>query len=219
MEKPSSFAGRVRVEGKFFRVAAQKFHPKGVAYGPLEPDGQGDLFASPDATLRDFGLIRELGANLVRIYTVPPGWFLDLAQAHGLRLLVDIPWNQGACFPDSPAAGARVRQTVRQAALDCGRHPAVFALSVANELRPDLVRWSGPAAVEAFLDELADVVRAVAPECLCTFGNYPTTEFLHPPGMDFVCFNVYLHQRAPFLNFSVLLGFGNFFIMVFWSVC
>lgn len=194
MATPPSSVERVRVEGKFFRAGNAKFHPKGVTYGPLGPGLDGSLFASPDATLHDFGQIRELGANLIRVYTVPPGWFLDLAQAHGLRVLVDIPWNQRACFPDTPAARDRIRQTVRQAALDCGRHRAVFALSIANELRPDLVRWGGAKAVEEFLDELADTVRAVAPDCLCTFGNYPTTEFLHPAGMDFVCFNVYLHE-------------------------
>lgn len=189
-----TFTDRVRVDGKFFRVGARKFHPRGVAYGPLEPQGDGSLFASPDAALRDLGLIRELGANVVRIYAVPPRWFLDLAQAHGLRLLVDVPWNQGACFLDSPETRARVRRLVGQAAAECGPHPAVFALSVANELRPDLVRWSGTRPVEAFLDELADTARAAAPDCLCTFGNYPTTEFLHPSGMDFTCFNVYLHD-------------------------
>jgi len=196
---------RVTVDGKFFRAGTRKFHPKGVAYGPFAPNGAGDCLAGPEQTRRDFALIRELGANLLRVYTVPPAWFLDLAQEHALRLLVDVPWNKQARVLDTPAARRAVRDTIRHAARDCGRHPAVFAISVVNELPPDVVRWNGAAAVEAFLDELAAEVKAVAPECLCTFGNYPTTEFLRPRGMDFACFNVYLHDQRALRNYLARL--------------
>jgi O-antigen biosynthesis protein len=37
-------------------------------------------------------------------------------------------------------------------------------------------------------------VKQVAPDCLTTYANYPTTEFLQPRGFDFCCFNVYLHE-------------------------
>ena len=185
---------RVRVDGRFFRAGAQKFHPRGVAYGPFAPGPDGAPYPAPEQVRRDFAQMRELGANLVRVYTVPPAWFLDLAAAHGLRVWVDVPWNQHARCVDRPDLRAAVRDTVRRAAGACGRHPALFALSVANELPADVVRWSGAAATEAFLDELVAVAREQAPECLCTFGNYPTTEFLRPRAVDFVCFNVYLHQ-------------------------
>lgn len=196
---------RVNVDGKFFRAGTRKFHPKGVAYGPFAPNGAGECLAGPEQTRRDFALIRELGANLLRVYTVPPAWFLDLAEAHDLRLLVDVPWNKQARVLDTPAARAAVHETVRHAALACARHAAVFAISVVNELPPDVVRWSGAAAVEAFLDELAAAVKAVAPDCLCTFGNYPTTEFLRPRSMDFACFNVYLHDRRALRNYLARL--------------
>jgi GT2 family glycosyltransferase len=196
---------RVTVDGKFFRAGTRKFHPKGVAYGPFAPNGAGECLAGPEQTRWDFALIRELGANLLRVYTVPPAWFLDLAQEHDLRLLVDVPWNKQARVLDAPAARNAVRETVRHAARACARHPAVFAISVVNELPPDVVRWSGAAAVEAFLDELAAEVKAVVPECLCTFGNYPTTEFLRPRGMDFACFNVYLHDRRVLRNYLARL--------------
>ena len=187
-------AARVRVDGKGFRLGVHKFHVRGVAYGPFAPNGEGELFASPDATLQDLTQIRGLGANVVRIYTVPPAWFLDLAQAHDLRVLIDVPWNKHGCFLESVSARLRLRDRFRQAARDAAKHPATLAISVVNELPPDMVRWSGVRAVESFLDELADVVRQEAPECLCTFGNYPRTEYLRPRGLDFACFNLYLHD-------------------------
>jgi glycosyltransferase involved in cell wall biosynthesis len=88
---------------------------------------------------------------------------------------------------------------------NCARHPAVFAYSVVNEVPPDIVRWSGAAAVEHFLDELVAVAKGVDPECLCTFGNYPPTEFLNPHNFDFLCCNVYLHQQRPFENYLARL--------------
>jgi len=34
---PISPADRVQIDGKFFRLGARKFHPKGVTYGPFQP--------------------------------------------------------------------------------------------------------------------------------------------------------------------------------------
>lgn len=192
---------RVSVDGKFFRAGARKFHPKGVAYGPFAPNADGEMYPSREQTGRDFAQIRELGANLIRLYAVPPRWLLDLAHAMELRVLFDVPWNKHGCFLEDKASRQRVQWVIREAALACARHPALFAVSVVNELPPDIVRWHGAAAVEAFLDELVREVKAVAPDCLCTFGNYPTTEFLRPRGIDFHCFNVYLHDLRALRNY------------------
>ena len=59
----------------------------------------------------------------------------------------------------------------------------------ANEIPADIVRWSGADAVTAFLDELIRGAKAEDPELLCTFGNFPTTEFLQAKTADFLCFN------------------------------
>ena len=193
------------MSGKFFRAGEQKFYPKGVTYGPLSPGSGQEPFASPEQTARDFELIRQLGANVLRVYHPPPRWFLDLAAASQLRLLVDIPWNKHRCFLDSAAAQDQARQAVRRAVANCAAHPAVFAYSVVNELPPDIVRWSGARAVEDFLDELVDVARNADPGCLCTFANYPPTEFLQPSNPDFFCFNVFIHQRQPFENYLARL--------------
>jgi glycosyltransferase involved in cell wall biosynthesis len=196
---------RVRVDGKFFRLGEKKFHLKGVAYGPFEAREGGECFPAPEQTERDFAQIAELGANVIRTYTAPPRWLLDLAAAHGLKLLVDIPWPKNHCFLDSARAKEQAREAVRGIVRACVGHSAVFAYSVVNEIPPDIVRWSGPRRVTDFIEELIDLAKSEDPDCLCTFANYPPTEFLRPENVDFVCFNVYLHSRRPFENYLARL--------------
>ena len=198
-------APRVSVDGKFFRLGERKFYAKGVAYGPFAPNAAGQPFASPDQTARDFDQIGELGANLIRVYHVPAKWFLDLAAEHKLKVLIDIPWNKHLCFLDSRARRAEACGTVRQAVFACARHPAVFAFSVANEIPSDIVRWSGAQAIGDFIDDLVHEAKRADPECLCTFTNYPPTEFLRLQSVDFVCFNVYLHQRQALESYLARL--------------
>jgi len=196
---------RVSVDGKFFRLGEKKFYVKGVAYGPFAPNAAGQPFASADQTANDFAQIRGLGANLVRIYHVPGKWFLDLAAQHDLKVFIDIPWNKHVCFLDSREQRAAAREAVRRAVLACAGHPAVFAFSVANEIPPDVARWSGAEAVADFIDDLVEEAKRADGECLVTFTNYPPTEFLRPRSVDFVCFNVYLHEPQPFKNYLARL--------------
>src|SRR5689334_16551962 len=88
---------RVRVDGKFFRLGTGKFYVKGITYGPFAPNSQGETFPEKTQVENDFRQIRELGANVLRLYYAPPAWFLDLADNHGLKLLVDIPWAKHLC--------------------------------------------------------------------------------------------------------------------------
>ncbi len=196
---------RVSLDGKFFRLGTKKFFVKGVSYGPFAPGHDGEPFHPPAQTAQDFELVRELGANVLRIYSVPPRWFLDLAHEKKLKLLVDIPWNKHLCFLDSQKSRQDACATVRQAVTACAGHPAVFAYSVVNEISPDVVRWSGAQQIENFLDALVDVAKETDPDCLCTFANYPPTEFLRPQNIDFFCFNIYLHQQKPFENYLARL--------------
>lgn len=195
----------MQVDGKFFRLANRKFHPKGVTYGPFSPNAAGEPFANPDRTQKDFELLRTLGANLIRIYCPPPKWFLDLAESYELKVLVDIPWSKHLCFLDHPKPREQARDAVRGVVEGCAGHSAIFAFSLVNEIPADVVRWSGARAVEDFIDLLALDAQAVDPDCLCTFANFPPTEFLQPRNLDFVCFNVYLHHRQPFENYIARL--------------
>ena len=195
---------RVVVDGKFFRLGDKKFYVKGVAYGPLPPNAQGQHFASPEQTAIDLDQMRELGANVVRVYNIPPHWFLDLVENRGLKVLVDIPWNKHLSF-DTAARRSEAREAVRNAVSACSRHPAVFAFSIANEIPADIVRWNGARAAADFIDELVFEARRVDPDCLCTYSNFPPTEFLRPSAVDFVTFNVYLHQEPAFKSYLARL--------------
>jgi GT2 family glycosyltransferase len=197
--------GRVVVDGKFFRVDGLKFHARGVTYGPLCPEPGGEGFAGRERTVADLDQIRGMGVNVVRLYHVPPRWFLDLLHERGLKALVDVPWNKHLCFLDSDEAWADARERVRQAARALRGHPAVFALSVVNEIPADIVRWSGAREVSEFIDLLVSDAKSEDAELLCTFGNFPPTEFLRSRAADFVCFNVYLHERRPFENYLARL--------------
>lgn len=192
---------RVRVDGKFFRLGAAKFAVKGISYGPFPPNNAGQLFASYDQTRADLEKIKALGANVVRAYHVPAKWFLDAAAEFELKVMIDVPWNKQVCFLDSAEERAAAREMVRRAAQAVARHPAVFAISVGNEIPADIVRWSGSRAVESFVDDLVSEVKSVDRDCLCTFSSYPPTEFLRARSIDFSCFNVYLHQPRQFKSY------------------
>lgn len=198
-----SVCAPVSVDGKFFRNQSQKWYVKGMTYGPFAPNEEG-LFLPPRHDLaRDFQHITSLGANCVRLYHPPPAWVPDEAAAAGLHLFIDVPWQKHRCFLEDWDAPREALQRVREAARELGTHPATFAISVANEIPKDIVRFYGAARVERFIGELIDAARQEAPDCLLTYSNYPSTEYLCPPGLDFLCFNVYLEEPAklgPYLD-------------------
>jgi GT2 family glycosyltransferase len=196
---------RVRRDGKFFRLGTEKFYVKGVTYGPFAPNAEGDPLPSRENTRRDFEQIVEMGANCIRIYHIPPAWFLELAQEMGLKIFLDVAWPKNLTFVGDPELTAQAQEAVRDAARRCGNHPAVFAISVVNEIPPDIVRFVGKEKVECFVDDLVAVAKQEAPECLITFANFPTTEYLQPRRTDFVCFNVYLHEDKQFRNYLARL--------------
>jgi glycosyltransferase involved in cell wall biosynthesis/exo-beta-1,3-glucanase (GH17 family) len=196
---------RVRRDGKFFRLGQNKFYVKGVTYGPFEPNRDGDVFPNPEQAQTDFEQMIELGANCVRIYHVPPKWFLNLAAKMGLRIFLDVAWPKNLSFVDSDELREQAHAAVRHAAKMCGNHEAIFAISVVNEIPADLVRYYGRKRVEELIDDLVATVKSEAPQCLVTFANFPTTEYLQPRDIDFVCFNVYLHDEQVFRNYLARL--------------
>src|SRR4051812_26066014 len=84
----------IRVRAKFFFEGDQKFFIKGVTYGPFAPDAEGHFVGDPDKARRDFAMMADMGVNLVRIYHIPPRWFLNLCAEFHLRALISIPWAE-----------------------------------------------------------------------------------------------------------------------------
>jgi O-antigen biosynthesis protein len=202
---PPPVAGPIRVHGKFFFAGETKHFVKGVTYGPFAAGSHGAQFPERAIAERDFALMRGAGINTVRVFTVPPLWLLDLAAEAGLKVLVGLPWTQHVAFLDSSEIRAEVRGMVAAGVRACGRHPAVFAYLVGNEIPPDMVRWHGADAVRGFLKELVALVRREHPGALVSYANFPSTEYLTVDFVDFLCFNVYLHDETAFRRYIARL--------------
>ena len=185
---------RPLVRGKFIFVRGQKLYIRGVTYGTFRPDTSGDQYHTPEVVERDFAQMIARGINAVRTYTVPPRWLLDLAQQHGLYVMVGLAWEQHVAFLD-PTVRRSIEDRVRAGVRACAGHPAVLCYAIGNEIPAHIVRWYGRRRVERFLARLYRAVKAEDPESLVTYVNYPTTEYLRLPFVDLVCFNVYLEAQ------------------------
>lgn len=135
-----------------------------------------------------------MGANAVRTYTVPPRWLLDVAHEYGLRVMVGFGWEQHITFLDKRKRAKAIEGTVRAGVRQLAGHPAILSYTIGNEIPSPMVRWYGPERIERFLTRLYDAVKEEDPGALVSYVNYPTTEYLNPPG-DFVCFNVFLESE------------------------
>src|SRR3954454_19604232 len=89
---------RIRAVAKFFFEGDRKFFVKGVTYGPFKPDAEGHYLGPPEQAERDLAQMREMGLNVVRIYHVPPTWFLDSCAGAGMRVLITLPWAKHVEF-------------------------------------------------------------------------------------------------------------------------
>jgi GT2 family glycosyltransferase len=144
---------------------------------------------------RDFSLMAATGINAVRTYTVPPLWLLDSARKHGLYVMIGLPVERSAGFFDYPKCAQEIERMVRSSVRACGGHPAALCYTIGNEIPSSIVRWQGRGKLEKFLHRLYCVAKEEDPGCLVTYANYPSTEYLRLPFLDFVSFNVYLESQ------------------------
>jgi len=186
---------RPRALGKFIHFGNEKEYLRGVTYGPFRPEPDGCEYHTPPAVERDFRLMAAIGVNAVRVYTVPPRWLLDLAQQRGLRVMIGLPWEQHVTFLESRRREREIERRVRNGVRLCAHHPAVLAFAIGNEIPSPLVRWYGHRRVEDFLRRLYSGVKEEDSGALVTYVNYPSTEYLELPFLDFAAFNVYLESQ------------------------
>jgi len=170
-----SRANRVRVSGKLFRAGDDDWYLKGFTYGPFKPNAQGHHLPDPHRLRADFAHMRQLSCNAVRLYHPPTTELLDLAAEHGIRVMLDVPWEKHRCFFEDWSAQRGAIDAVERTAREFAAHPAVFAISVANEIPHDVVRFYGAARVGRFVETLVGAAKEQAPECLVTYANYPST--------------------------------------------
>ncbi len=198
-------SGPIRAVAKFFFEGERKFFVKGVTYGPFKPDAAGHYLGSPEQVERDLAQMRELGLNVVRVYHVPPLWFLDQCAAAGMRVMITLPWMKHIEFLRERAARVAIADSVRKAVAENAGHPAIFAYLVGNEIASTMVRWLGVRRVTEFVEHLIRLGRQIDPNVLFSYASYPPTEYLLPQNVDFFCFNVYLHNQRDFERYLLRL--------------
>ncbi|MDQ3675620.1 MAG: glycosyltransferase, partial [Actinomycetota bacterium] len=187
----------VRASGKWLYAGSERLLLRGVTYGTFDAS-LGDGVPPARRVEEDFAQMVRVGVNVVRTYTVPPVWLLDLAHEAGLRVMVGLAWEQHVAFLDEPGRAEAIEARVREQVRSCAGHRAVVCYSVGNEIPTSIVRWHGAPATERFLERLCAAVRDEDPAALVTYVNYPSTEYLDLPFLDLVCFNVFLEEPAPF---------------------
>jgi O-antigen biosynthesis protein len=200
----ASSSSPIRAVAKFFFEGDRKFFVKGVTYGPFKPDAEGHYLGPRDRVERDLAQMREAGLNVVRIYHVPPLWFLDCCAAAGMRVLITLAWAKHVEFL-SRASRKEIAKMVRTAVAENRGHPAIFGYLVGNEISSTMVRWLGVRRVTEFVEHLIRIGRETDPNVLFSYASFPPTEFLLPQNSDFSCFNVYLHKQRDFERYLLRL--------------
>jgi len=185
------------VRGKFLFVGDEKLYIRGVTYGTFRPQPDGSEVPAADVVERDFALMAATGFNAVRTYTVPPLWLLDTARRHGLYVMIGIPVERyiGFIAERRKRGEPEIEDIVRTAVRATAAHPAVLCYAIGNEIPAPVARWFGARRVERYLRRLYRAAKAEAPDCLVTYVNYPSTEYLRLGFLDFLCFNVYLESQ------------------------
>ena len=185
---------KMGVRGKFLYEGKDKFYLKGVTYGTFNPGDNDILFPESEMIAKDFSLMASQGINCIRTYTIPPVFLLDLALRFKLKVMVGLAWEQHITFLDDKKVSSAIIERVKKDVESCEKHPAVLCYAIGNEIPATIVRWYGKQKIEKFLKKLYKTVKKVDPECLVTYVNYPTTEYLNLSFLDFDCFNVYLES-------------------------
>jgi glycosyltransferase involved in cell wall biosynthesis len=199
------FTERITVRGKFLFAGEDKFWIKGVTYGTFRPQKDGTQFPEREVVKRDFAMMAAQGINSVRTYVPPPTWLLDLAQQTGMRVMAGLAWEQHVAFLNDRELIKTIEGRMREGVQACAGHPAILCFTIGNEIPPSIVRWHGRKRIERFLKRLYGIAKEQDPDALVTYVNFPTTEYLQLPFLDFQCFNVYLESREILANYLARL--------------
>jgi hypothetical protein len=195
---------RPAIHGRSILVGGRKLHVRGVTYGTFRPFEE--LPFPPRGTVRsDFEAMVEQGVNALRTYVPPPLWVLDEAEARGLHVLAGLAWEQHVAFLDDQERTRSIAARVAGQVRECEAHPALLGYAIGNEIPAPIVRWHGKLKIERFLERLYWEAKSEDPEGLFTYVNYPSTEYLELPFLDFAAFNVFLEDEATYETYLARL--------------
>lgn len=186
---------KIEIRGKFFYQGDRKFYVRGVTYGAFKPDKDGKEYTNIDQIDRDFAMMAANGFNTVRIpHTTPPRILLDIAYKHKLKVMIGLSAEQYVGYLIDRKKSPDIMAIISEKVKSCSNHPALLCIAIGNEVPASIVRWFGQRKIEKYLKKVYKTIKAIAPDTIVTYVNYPTTEYLQLPFLDVVCFNVYLEQ-------------------------
>ena len=195
------------MDGKFLRVASERFYVRGVTYGTFAETELG-LFPRREQVKEDFAAMAAVGINTVRTYTVP-GSETSILPRRGLKVLTGVWWDDPR-YLDPVARGSwkklavEARAAVKEAVESYAAHPAVLGFVLGNEIPGPVVRWHGR-RVEDLLRSLFETGKDAAPEALFSDANYSTTQYLDTSCFDFDCFDVLLEEESAYRRYLAQL--------------
>lgn len=183
---------------------------KAVCYGPFAPAAAGEGCVYAARLRRDVEVLRELGANAVRLYEVPSAEALELLAAAGLGAVVTLPWSQHVCFLEDGRIRRQVEGEIERAIEALPVHRALRCVLVGNEIPADVVRWHGERRVSRFLDGVIRKVRSKFRDVPLGYASFPTTEGLLPDEADFLAYNIFLDREEDWQRYlDHLAGLGH----------
>jgi Glycosyl hydrolases family 2, TIM barrel domain len=196
---------RIEIRGKEIYVAGSSFVVKGVHYGPWRPGtGPSKRYAYPTASDidSDLGMVSKLNANTILVVDAP-GYVLDIAEKHGLKVLYCFYLNWYAFGSDQDLGNrANIRRRVEQ----LRDKPALFAWVLGNEIPAQVVEARGQRLFEGALADLYRSVKVLDGTHPITHSNWPMTKSLNLSFFDITSFNLYPLWPPE----VVALGFDNY---------
>lgn len=179
-----------------FMLNGDRLHLHGVN---IHQDRAGKGWAiNNDDHVQDFALIRELGANAVRLaHYQHDQKSYEIADSSGLILWTEIPLVNAVTA--SAAFTANAQQQLRELIRQNYNHPSVIFWGIGNEQRTD------NAATNALLDSLAGVVAAEDPDRISAYAHCCTGDTSAVAGhAETTGYNIYHGWYPEFGNYNQL---------------
>lgn len=195
----------VQIRGKSLYVDGKQFLVRGMHYGPWRP-GTGPNknypYPAPELIDSDLKLIHELNVNTILVVD-PPGYVLDLAETHGLKVLYAFNINWWALgTPQFSASRADIQKRVS----DYRQKPALLGWILGNEVPNSVLEQRGEKPIRDGLLDLYGAVKELDNRHFVTHSNWPITKDLDLRFFDVTSFNVYPLWPPE----VVASGYGNY---------
>lgn len=156
--------GEFRLNGERLLLRGTHRHEEHAGYGAAMPD---------ELHVRDMEMIKELGANFVRLahYPQDPSVY-EAADRLGLILWDELPWCRGGM--GGAEWQANTENMLREMIARNRNHPSVFFWSLGNEIYwlPDFEGGGDEQKLNAYLARLNDIAHELDPSRMTAIRKY-----------------------------------------------